>query len=108
MIKVKYENKEYAYILQKSIWVTSANQIISSPEKADALRQIAIDNGYTDVDFKKPSSEMERYIKMLEDEKSSKSTKEVDGEEKPAEKKNSKLKSPTAVSLSDLLKKKKE
>lgn len=105
MIKVVYENKKYAYLPKKSIWVSSTNQVISSPDKAEILRQIATDNGYTDIDFKKPSSDLERYIQMLEDDKSSNSTDIVENE-KEHQKKNSKLKSSIAVSLTNLIKNK--
>lgn len=96
LIRVNLNQTEYAYIPKKSCWVTPANQIVLSPDKLEALRQLAVDAGHTDVDFAKPPSEMDRYIKMLEEDKEkSEPTKKVV--------KNTRLKSSSAVSLMDLL-----
>jgi hypothetical protein len=99
LIRVNLNQTEYAYIPRKSCWVTPANQIVLSPKKLEVLRQLAVDAGHTDVDFAKPPSDMDRYIKMLETEKEK-------SEPKKKVVKNPRLKSSSAVSLTAMLKKK--
>lgn len=95
MIKVCYEGDEYAYITQRSHWVNGANRVVASESKANALKQIAIDSGYIDIDFAKPKSDLDKYIKMIEDSKPKTKTKT---------KKNKRLKSSNGIALGDLLK----
>lgn len=99
MIRVNYDEKEYAYIPQKSCWVNPSNQVVISSKKLEVLKQLAVDAGHTDIDFAKPPSDMDRYVKMLDKDKK---------KSKPKEKKqrNPRLKSSSAVSLTNLLKKK--
>lgn len=121
MVKVVFENKEYAYIPKKSCWVSSINQVVTSPQKADSLKEIAVQAGYNDVDFVRPPSDLDKYIDMIssyqdeagiEDELESKIEKarevkvRVSSEPKKKKEKNVRLKSNSAVSLMGLLKSK--
>ena len=106
MIKVKYNKKDYVFVTKRSCWVSDTNKVISSSAKQEALRQLAIEAGHTGIDFEKPDSEMEQYMRLIE------SSKESDAEvvevesKKEIKKRNSRLKNPSAVSLTSILKSK--
>lgn len=102
MIKVQHDEREYAYIPKRSCWVNQTNQIIRSSSKQEILRQIAVDAGHTDIEFAKPVSDMEQYIEMLDKTPVKSEVKE------PKKKKNTRLKSPNAVSLMSILNQEKE
>lgn len=95
MIKITYNEKDYAYIPSKSFWVDSNNSIVHSDEVREGLRQIAVESGYTELDFVKPPSPMEHFKKMLKK------------ETEPKKKRNPRLKSSSAVSLKNILKRSK-
>ena len=96
MITVEHNGKTYAYINKHDCWVDSVNKKIQIPELADNLRQVALDTGYTEIDFIKPVAELEKYLNK---EPITKTSKQED--------KKTTKKSTTAISLMDIINKKK-